>query len=120
MPDTTFITFVDRTMRKPTGCTRTARIAVTVAVICGFLFALRFIGWSTPESRVMAVALLVGNAPGFAIAALPFVVLGGASTAHGGDAAVVGLVVMFLGNGIGYGVLTYFIACRKGSTASSQ
>jgi hypothetical protein len=63
------------------------------------------LGVLAPEHPITRAVVLVGNRPGFLLAIIPFALLGGFHWAHGGEAEGPTLLVLFVGNPIGWGVL---------------
>jgi hypothetical protein len=67
------------------------------------------------EPTIRHDLLWVCNSPGLLLAAILFWLLGGFSTAHGGDALLPAIGVWLVGNPIGFGVLAYLsISVRHG------
>jgi hypothetical protein len=80
------------------------KIAILFAALIGLTAALRFLVSSSPTWNTLLLAL---NAPGFVIAAVPFALLGGLWTAHGGIAAVIAMPFVLFGNPVVYSVMAY-------------
>jgi len=63
---------------------RADRTLIGIASAFGLLAALRFLTGPSPEQQLPHYLLLLCNVPGFLIAAIPFVALGGLRRAHAG------------------------------------
>ena len=95
------------------SCSGAAVVAIGAAFVVGLATAGRFLLATGYEGVVLKSFLWGANAPGIACAVIPFALLGGFRYAHGGDAVIFGAVIEFVGNGIGYGVVAYFVLCRR-------
>src|SRR5262249_31169175 len=93
----------------PTPLSRRERSLVMVATTFGLIATLGLVAEKSIEPAIRHYVLLLCNLPGLLLAIIPFALLGGFSTAHGGSALLPSIVVLIVGNPIGFGVLAYLL-----------
>ena len=88
---------------------RRERSAVAVAVACGLIATVGLLAEKSVQPPIRHYLLLLCNGPGLLLAVIPFALLGGFTTAHGGDALLPAFAVLLVGNPTGFGFLTYVL-----------
>jgi len=102
---------IDRISRLSRG----ERWFTTAAIAFGLLATVCYLT-NTPGLQnhpIVGAMVLAGNGPGFLLAIIPFALLGGFSTFDGGDAVPLALLVLCVGNLIGWGVLSYLLVALR-------
>jgi hypothetical protein len=88
---------------------RGERSLVFAATVFGLIASIGLMAEKSVEPPIRHYLLWVCNGPGLLFAAILFSLLGGFSTAHGGDVLLPAIVVSLVGNPIGFGVLAYLL-----------
>lgn len=92
---------------------RRERSLVAVAVTFGLIATIGLLAEKSVQPPIRHYLLLLCNGPGLLLALIPFALLSGFTTAHGGDALLPAIAVLLVGNPVGFGFLTYVLLSRR-------